>query len=54
MVEEALKNNDEWTHPKYDLLKGKTTIVANSQSSYGKSTKPKLSFVYVIGGITYG
>lgn len=35
-------------------MKGKTTVVTNSQSNYAKSTKPKLWFVFLVGGITYG
>lgn len=46
--------NDAWENPKYELLKGKTTIVNNTQSNYAKSSKQKLYFVFVVGGITYG
>lgn len=54
MVEEVIKNDKAWEDPKYEILKGKTTVVNNVQSNYAKSSKPKLYFVFVVGGVTYG
>lgn len=54
MVEEVIRNPESWEDPKYQLLKGKTTIVNNVKGNYAKSSKPRLVFVFVVGGVTYG
>lgn len=54
MVEEALLDVEAWTAPKYELLKGKTTILNSPQSNFARTSKPRLTFVYVLGGVTYG
>jgi hypothetical protein len=55
MVEEALNSTQAWSNnkEKYALVKGGTVYYRQKESEFPKSGRPKMVFVFFVGGVTY-